>query len=253
MPQLPKKWVMSCNELIKESQIDNRLIRTPSQNPIEHNTGPEDAMQTFPVNPSKLSGAPPEKTPRKFKSASRNNTERLLHLRSVVMISLGMKSIFYSTSLTRLKTPSTFSGPITTICRKTYTNYNWSESTTGNLRHRSSTVFTTALRGPDSFKVPTWSCQKTEVFFCTGETGGIGRRTIQQRQFLLAEKRTNKSSSSSSLTRTAAITTSPRKTSIVWQARRELDISNLNNVEEVHFRFRRWLKKLYYLDEKHAD
>ena len=37
---------MSCEQCIRESRIDRSLTRPPLQNPIEHITGPEDAMQT---------------------------------------------------------------------------------------------------------------------------------------------------------------------------------------------------------------
>ena len=36
---------MSCEQCIKESRNDRSLTRPPVQNPNEHNTAPEDAMQ----------------------------------------------------------------------------------------------------------------------------------------------------------------------------------------------------------------
>ena len=45
MPQLIWKCVMSCEQSIKESGIDNRLIRPALQKHSEHITGPEDVMQ----------------------------------------------------------------------------------------------------------------------------------------------------------------------------------------------------------------
>ena len=43
--QLFKEWVMSCEQCIRESRIDRSLTRPPLQNPNEHITAPEDAMQ----------------------------------------------------------------------------------------------------------------------------------------------------------------------------------------------------------------
>ena len=45
MAQLIREWVMSCEQSIKESRIDRSLTRPPLQNPNEHITAPEDAMQ----------------------------------------------------------------------------------------------------------------------------------------------------------------------------------------------------------------
>ena len=45
MAQLISEWVMSCEQCIKESRIDRSLISPPLQNPNEHITAPEDAMQ----------------------------------------------------------------------------------------------------------------------------------------------------------------------------------------------------------------
>ena len=45
MAQLIREWVMSCEQCIRESRIDRRLTRPPLQNPNEHITAPEDAMQ----------------------------------------------------------------------------------------------------------------------------------------------------------------------------------------------------------------
>ena len=36
---------MSCEQCIRDSRIDRSLTRSPLQNPNEHNTAPEDAMQ----------------------------------------------------------------------------------------------------------------------------------------------------------------------------------------------------------------
>ena len=46
MAQLIRKWVMSCEQCIRESRIDRSLTRPPPQNPNEHITAPEDAMQS---------------------------------------------------------------------------------------------------------------------------------------------------------------------------------------------------------------
>ena len=45
MAQLIREWVMSCEQCIRESRIDLNLNHTPLQNPNEHITAPEDAMQ----------------------------------------------------------------------------------------------------------------------------------------------------------------------------------------------------------------
>ena len=45
MAQLIREWVMSCEQCIRESQIDRSLTHPPLQNPNEHITAPEDAMQ----------------------------------------------------------------------------------------------------------------------------------------------------------------------------------------------------------------
>ena len=45
MAQLIKEWVMSCEQCIKESRFDRSLTRAPLQNPNEHITAPEDALQ----------------------------------------------------------------------------------------------------------------------------------------------------------------------------------------------------------------
>ena len=43
--QLIVKWVMPCEQCIKESRIDNRLIRNSLGNHSEHITEPEDVIQ----------------------------------------------------------------------------------------------------------------------------------------------------------------------------------------------------------------
>ena len=43
--QLIREWVMSCEQCIRESRTDRSLTRPPLQNPNEHITAPEDAMQ----------------------------------------------------------------------------------------------------------------------------------------------------------------------------------------------------------------
>ena len=43
--QLIREWVMSCEQCIRELRINPRLTRPPLQNPNEHITAPEDAMQ----------------------------------------------------------------------------------------------------------------------------------------------------------------------------------------------------------------
>ena len=45
MAQLIREWVMACEQCIRESRIDRSLTRPPLQNPKEHITAPEDAMQ----------------------------------------------------------------------------------------------------------------------------------------------------------------------------------------------------------------
>ena len=45
MAQLIREWIMSCEQCLKESRIDPSLTRPPLQNPNEHITAPEDAMQ----------------------------------------------------------------------------------------------------------------------------------------------------------------------------------------------------------------
>ena len=45
MAQLIREWVMSCEQCFRESRIDRSLTRLPLQNPNEHITAPEDAMQ----------------------------------------------------------------------------------------------------------------------------------------------------------------------------------------------------------------
>ena len=43
--QLIRKWVMSCEQCIRESRSDRSLTRPPLQNPNEYITAPEDARQ----------------------------------------------------------------------------------------------------------------------------------------------------------------------------------------------------------------
>ena len=45
MAQVIREWVMSCEQCIGESLIDRSLTRLPLQNPNDHITAPEDAMQ----------------------------------------------------------------------------------------------------------------------------------------------------------------------------------------------------------------
>ena len=45
MAHLIKEWVMSCEQCIRESRIHRSLSRPPLENPNEHITAPEDAMQ----------------------------------------------------------------------------------------------------------------------------------------------------------------------------------------------------------------
>ena len=46
MAKLIRQWVISCEQCIKGSRVDDRLTRPALQNPNEHITAPEDAMQT---------------------------------------------------------------------------------------------------------------------------------------------------------------------------------------------------------------
>ena len=45
MAKLIRQWVISCEQWIRESRVDDRLTRPALQNPIEHITAPEDGMQ----------------------------------------------------------------------------------------------------------------------------------------------------------------------------------------------------------------
>ena len=45
MAQLIREWVMSCEQCIRESRINRSFTHLPLQNPNEHITAPEDAMQ----------------------------------------------------------------------------------------------------------------------------------------------------------------------------------------------------------------
>ena len=45
MAQLIREWIISCEQCIRESRIDRSLTRPPLQNPNEHITAPEEAMQ----------------------------------------------------------------------------------------------------------------------------------------------------------------------------------------------------------------
>ena len=45
MAHLIREWVKSCEQCIRESRIDHSFTRPPLQNPIEHITAPEDAIQ----------------------------------------------------------------------------------------------------------------------------------------------------------------------------------------------------------------
>ena len=45
MAQLIREWVMSCEQCIRGSRVNRSLTRPPLQNPNEHITAPEDAMQ----------------------------------------------------------------------------------------------------------------------------------------------------------------------------------------------------------------
>ena len=45
MGQVTREWVIPCEQCIRESRIDRSLTRPSLQNPNEHITAPEDAMQ----------------------------------------------------------------------------------------------------------------------------------------------------------------------------------------------------------------
>ena len=45
MAQLIRDWVMSCEQCIRKSRIGRSFTHPPLQNPNEHVTAPEDAMQ----------------------------------------------------------------------------------------------------------------------------------------------------------------------------------------------------------------
>ena len=45
MLKLIKQWVMSCEQCIRESKVDDRLTQPALQDPSEHIAAPEDAMQ----------------------------------------------------------------------------------------------------------------------------------------------------------------------------------------------------------------
>ena len=45
MAQLIREWVTSCEQCITESRIDRSLTRFPLQNPNEHISALEDALQ----------------------------------------------------------------------------------------------------------------------------------------------------------------------------------------------------------------
>ena len=45
MAQLIREWVLSCKKCLRDSRINSRINRPPLQNPNEHITAPEDAMQ----------------------------------------------------------------------------------------------------------------------------------------------------------------------------------------------------------------
>ena len=45
MAQLIRQGVMSCEQCIRESRVDDRLTRTALPNASHHITAPEDAMQ----------------------------------------------------------------------------------------------------------------------------------------------------------------------------------------------------------------
>ena len=56
MAQLIKEWFMSCEQGIRESQINGSLTHSPLQNLSEHNFAPEDATETDLVPALPLSG-----------------------------------------------------------------------------------------------------------------------------------------------------------------------------------------------------
>ena len=56
MAQLIREEFMSCEQCIRESRIDHSITHTPLQNPNEHITAPEDAMQNDLVPELPLSG-----------------------------------------------------------------------------------------------------------------------------------------------------------------------------------------------------
>ena len=45
MAKLIRQWVMSCEQCIRESRVGDRLTQPALQNPKEHITAPEEAMQ----------------------------------------------------------------------------------------------------------------------------------------------------------------------------------------------------------------
>ena len=45
MAKFMREWVMSSEQCLREARIDRSLIRFPLQNPNEHITAPENAMQ----------------------------------------------------------------------------------------------------------------------------------------------------------------------------------------------------------------
>ena len=45
MGKLIRQWLMSCEHCIRESRVKDRLTRLALQNPSEHITAAEDAMQ----------------------------------------------------------------------------------------------------------------------------------------------------------------------------------------------------------------
>ena len=56
MAHLIKKWVLSCEQCIRQSQFENILTRPRPQIPIQHITGREDAMQIYLVRELPQSG-----------------------------------------------------------------------------------------------------------------------------------------------------------------------------------------------------
>ena len=54
MAQLIREWVLSCEQWLRESQINPRLTRPTLHNPNEYITAPEDTMQN-----DLLPGLPP--------------------------------------------------------------------------------------------------------------------------------------------------------------------------------------------------